>query len=155
MGQDYLSAKTQAIEMYLNNVGIRKIAKFVGCSPHSVIYWIQTLGKKIEAQLQNDDTNHANDVPPRSFTIEMDEIYTFVQTKKQRIPIWTAYCRETGGLVAYVIGERGRLSSDTNRLKADALLLVISTPMPIAAMPQPLLSTKYKSSLLQPKQRRT
>ena len=38
--------KREAIEMYLNNVGIRKIAKFIGCSPPSVIYWIKTLSKK-------------------------------------------------------------------------------------------------------------
>ena len=35
----------------------------------------------------------------------MDEIYTLVQTKKQKVPIWTAYCIEIGRIVAYVIGE--------------------------------------------------
>ena len=68
--------KAKAIEMYLNNVGIRKIAKFIGCSPPSVLYWIKKAGKKMEAHLQNND---ANDPPPTSVTIEMDEIYTFVK----------------------------------------------------------------------------
>ena len=38
--------KREAIEMHLNNVSIKKIAKFIGCSPTSVINWIKTLSKK-------------------------------------------------------------------------------------------------------------
>ena len=68
--------KAKAIEMYLNNVGIRKIAQFIGCSPPSVLYWIKKEGKKIEGELKNKD---ANDPPPTSVTIEMDQIYTFVK----------------------------------------------------------------------------
>ena len=68
--------KGQAIQMYLNNVGLRKIARFIGCSPPSVIYWIKTLGKKIEAQLKNNANKVASQMPD---IIEMDEIYTFVK----------------------------------------------------------------------------
>ena len=69
--------------MYLNNVGIRKIAKFVGYSPPSVIYWIKRL-EKIEAQLKNEHANHANDVPLRSVAIVMDELYTLVPNKNTK-----------------------------------------------------------------------
>ena len=88
--------------MYLNNVGIRKIAKFIGCSPPSVLYWIKKAGKKMEAQLKD---NNANDPPPTSVTIEMDQIYTFVKKKSQRAVVWLAYCRGSGRVVSYVIGE--------------------------------------------------
>jgi transposase-like protein len=33
--------KEEALEMYLNNVGIRKIARFVQASPTAVIHWIR------------------------------------------------------------------------------------------------------------------
>ncbi len=35
----------------------------------------------------------------------MDEIYTFVKKKQQRAVVWLAYCRESGRVVSYVIGE--------------------------------------------------
>ena len=35
----------------------------------------------------------------------MNELYTLVQTKTQRALVWTAYGRETGKIIAYVIGE--------------------------------------------------
>ena len=68
--------KAKAIEMYLNNVGIRKIAKFTGCSASSVIDWIKILGKQISDQLQDNAKKAAFQMPD---IIEMDEIYTFVK----------------------------------------------------------------------------
>ena len=68
--------KAQAIDMYLNNVGIRKIARFVEASPAGVLRWI----RKAHAHLQ---ANSAGAEQPPSAggadIIEMDEIYTFVQ----------------------------------------------------------------------------
>ncbi len=36
-----LETKRQALEMYVNSVGIRKIARFVQVSPTSVLNWIK------------------------------------------------------------------------------------------------------------------
>ena len=68
--------KAKAIQMYLNNVGIRKIAKFTGCSASSVIDWIKILGKQISDQLQDNAKKATSQMPD---IIEMDEIYTFVK----------------------------------------------------------------------------
>ena len=66
--------KQQALEMYLNNVGIRKIALFLGVSPPAVLYWIKQNRKMLETRLQNEpQTSETADI------IELDEIYTFVQ----------------------------------------------------------------------------
>ena len=62
--------------MYLNNVGIRKIAKFMHCSSPLVVKWIKVLGKQISAQLQKNAHKVAAQMPE---IIEMDEIYTFVK----------------------------------------------------------------------------
>ena len=68
--------KAKAIEMYLNNVGIRKIAKFIGCSSPLVGEWIKVLGKQISDQLESNSKKAACQMPD---IIEMDEIYTFVK----------------------------------------------------------------------------
>jgi transposase-like protein len=62
--------------MYLNNVGIRKIARFLHCSSPLVVRWIKVFGKQVSAQLQNNANKAASQMPD---IIEMDEIYTFVK----------------------------------------------------------------------------
>ena len=61
--------------MYLNNVGIRKIARFVGASPAGVLRWIRKEHAAMQARIgaQRAAPQDAPDI------IEMDEIYTFVQ----------------------------------------------------------------------------
>jgi hypothetical protein len=61
--------------MYLNNVGIRKIARFVGASPAGVLRWIRKAHQGVAPGLARQDAR-ADDEPD---IIEMDEIYTFVQ----------------------------------------------------------------------------
>lgn len=67
--------KAKAIDMYLNNVGIRKIARFVGASPAGVLRWI----RKEHAAVQGRLAQAARAEPVQPDVIEMDEIYTFVQ----------------------------------------------------------------------------
>ena len=68
-------AKAKAIDMYVNNVGIRKIARFVGASPAGVLRWIRKEHAIIQARLAAAKPV-LSDEPD---IIEMDEIYTFVQ----------------------------------------------------------------------------
>lgn len=70
------AVQAQAVDMYLNNVGIRKIARFTGASPAGVLKWIRKAHKALAEQLAEASRqveDHAPDI------IEMDEIYTFVQ----------------------------------------------------------------------------
>lgn len=43
--------KEKALQMYRNNVGIRKIALFVGASPPSVLDWIRKAGEGVSERL--------------------------------------------------------------------------------------------------------
>ena len=63
--------KEKAINMYLNNCGIRKIAMFIGCAPSSVINWIREKASTIELK----KFNSTDDI------IEMDEIYAQVDRR--------------------------------------------------------------------------
>jgi len=71
------AVKAQALDMHLNNVGIRKIARFVGASPPAVLKWIRKAGQAMVEQLRQAADQIAEDGPPD--VIEMDEIYTYVQ----------------------------------------------------------------------------
>jgi len=62
--------------MYLNNVGIRKVARFVGASSTAVIKWIRAARKELSERLHQAGEQVASDLPD---VIEMDEIYTFVK----------------------------------------------------------------------------
>ncbi|MBN9532375.1 MAG: IS1 family transposase [Alphaproteobacteria bacterium] len=68
--------KAQAVDMYLNNVGIRKIARFVGASPAGVLRWIRKAHAHLQARMPR--TGQPCAAAPADI-IEMDEIYTFVQ----------------------------------------------------------------------------
>jgi transposase-like protein len=80
--------KAFALQMYMNNVGIRKIGFFLGVRHNVVLDWIRTahnnLGKKIARQIKT--TSGQPDI------IEMDEIYTYVKKnfKEQSYGLLTA-----------------------------------------------------------------
>jgi transposase-like protein len=63
--------------MYLNNVGIRKCALFIGCSPQTIANWVANAAKILKGWI--DERNALKEETPD--IIELDEIYTFVQKK--------------------------------------------------------------------------
>jgi len=67
--------KRQAILMYLNNVGIRKTALFLGAGCTTVLNWI----KQKHSILQDLTQDFQPNISETADIIEMDEIYTFVQ----------------------------------------------------------------------------
>lgn len=68
--------EAKALDMYLNNVGIRKIGRFLGASPAAVLKWIAKAHRALSAQLAQAAHKLEDELPD---IIEMDEIYTFVQ----------------------------------------------------------------------------
>ena len=68
--------KAQALDMYLNNVGIRKVARFVGASPASILNWIAAAAEAMAQRLARAGAQVRDERPD---VIEMDEIYTYIQ----------------------------------------------------------------------------
>jgi DNA-binding transcriptional regulator YdaS (Cro superfamily) len=62
--------------MYLNNVGIRKIALLLGVSPPSVLQWIKKAGRDVAFKLSTASNVIKDNIPD---IIEMDEIFTYVK----------------------------------------------------------------------------
>ncbi len=75
--QPKFSAQTRAlaIEMYMNNMGIRAIGRVLKASPAAVLTWI----RKEHAVLQQRLAAQAPLQPDGPDIIELDEIYTYVQ----------------------------------------------------------------------------
>jgi hypothetical protein len=91
--------KEKFLQYYMNNVGIRKSALFMGCSPSLIVRWVKELSDNIKRNLDkakdtidefnnnknnnnkdskkdNNKNNNENKIPD---IIEMDEIYTRVK----------------------------------------------------------------------------
>lgn len=70
--------KIKALEMYLNNTGIRKIALFLKVSPPLVLKWIRGQSKTL-ANILRDGANSLENLDAEPDIIEMDEIFTFIK----------------------------------------------------------------------------
>jgi len=68
--------KARALDMYLNNVGVRKVARFIGASPALIIRWVKAAGTRLSEQLEQASEQVKSGLPD---IIEMDEIYTYVK----------------------------------------------------------------------------
>ncbi|MCL2039234.1 MAG: hypothetical protein FWG85_02260 [Bacteroidetes bacterium] len=76
--------KERFLEMYLNNVGIRKAAELLGCSPPLLVRWVRQFAVNLRRDLSKvaDDLSKVeDDLPSNSLpeVIEMDDIYTRVK----------------------------------------------------------------------------
>ena len=67
--------KRFAVWMYLNGVGVRKIALLLGTTHVSVLKWIRKAHKDMLLTLSETRADYSEEPD----IIEMDEIYTFVQ----------------------------------------------------------------------------
>jgi IS1 family transposase/transposase-like protein len=102
--------KEKCIEYILNNVGIRKAALFIGCSPPQVLRWIKERAMKVKSELEQAAKQLSADQLPE--IIEMDEIYTRVKKGGNRLPVWTSFARRRGKIVAFVIGTESSCAID-------------------------------------------
>ena len=89
------SAKTKekAILMYLNNVGIRKIALFSGCSPATVLYWIRQKHSKLK---DSPEISASEDI------IELDEIYTYCSKKTESDSVDCLFAKSSARCGVYI-----------------------------------------------------
>lgn len=67
--------KAQAIQMYLNSMGIRAIGRVLKASPAAVLKWIRQEHGAIQQRLAQPEPAQSD----QADIIELDEIYTYVQ----------------------------------------------------------------------------
>lgn len=66
-------------------------------------------GSKKESELELEDTLLFPEAPPaEGEALELDELWSFVYRKSDKVWVWLALCRETRQVVAFVMGDRSR-----------------------------------------------
>jgi hypothetical protein len=71
--------KEAALKLYLEGNGFRRIGRLLSVNHQSVVNWVNAFHTKLRAKKQ------ALPVPGKVSTLEMDELFTFVGTKKSRL----------------------------------------------------------------------
>ena len=69
---EFHKLKEDAVKLYLEGLGFRAIARFLGVSNVSVLNWVRATGSKIE------ELESASEIT----TIEIDEMHSHIGTKK-------------------------------------------------------------------------
>ena len=64
----------RAVRMYVDGTNLRRIGRELGVNPQSVANWVKADANRLPAA----------PVPGQVDTVEMDELFTFIETKKSR-----------------------------------------------------------------------
>ena len=91
--------KQECLKMYLNEMGFRGIERVKGVHHTTIINWVKQLGKKLP------DAPSEDTIPEVG---ELDELETFVGSKKNKIWIWMAVNHFNRGILAWVLGDHSQ-----------------------------------------------
>jgi transposase-like protein len=69
--------REQAIKLYLEGNGFRRIGRLLSVNHQSVVNWVNAAHAALPAP--------GVSAPPPPETLEMDELFTFVQSKKRKL----------------------------------------------------------------------
>lgn len=99
----YTEEKKEAIlKAYEERTSMRGIQRVFGPCYHTLSRWLKEKNSKIKS-FKNSLIKPSD---KELLTLELDEMYSFVQKKKNTKWIWGAIDRKTHQIVAYVIGDR-------------------------------------------------
>ena len=94
------ATKRQVLQTYLERVSMRGIERIYGIARATLASWLEKAAQALPPLAQNLLPQKAADV------LELDEAWSFVYKKKQKRWLWTALCRRSRQIVAFVIGDR-------------------------------------------------
>jgi len=89
--------KQLCIKMYLNGMGLRGIERVTQIHHTTIMRWIQATGHQLQ------DAPEASEIPEIS---DLDELQTFVGSKRNKLWIWTVVNHKQAGILAWVIVDR-------------------------------------------------
>ena len=88
--------KAQCLKMYVNGMGFRGIERVTGVHHTTVITWVRQVGELLPDAYDPETTPQVG---------ELDELETFVRSKKNKIWLWTAVDHFKQGILAWVVGD--------------------------------------------------
>ena len=89
--------KQLCLKMYVNGMGFRAIERVTGINHNTVINWVKLAATRIPAAPKY------SEIPEIT---QVDELQTFVGSKKNKIWLWTAVNKGMPGILAWVVGNR-------------------------------------------------
>ena len=104
--------KKLTVLLYCHGISMRAISKLFQVSTNAVLKWIRTLAKK--------QAPKPSLAPRTQVVLELDEMWHYIQKKKNKLWIWKALDRNTGYLIDWECGDRDKetLEKLTTRLAA-------------------------------------
>lgn len=97
--------KDQILRAYRERMSLRGLQRVFGVWRTTVLRWLQQLVEQLPRLAQSLLPVQADDV------LEMDELVSFVGEKWFKRWLWTAQCRRTRQIVAFVIGDRSETTA--------------------------------------------
>jgi len=85
-----------AVRLYTEGVSIRGIGRLLHVSHVTVLKWLKHMAQKLKMP-----------TPLYAKHIEIDELYFYVGSKKQKRWLWLAVCRNTKRILGFCTGDRG------------------------------------------------
>ena len=92
--------KLRVIRAYLERMSMWGIHRVFGVHPETLTRWLLEYTGKMPSLEDTLDKAHEDDV------LELDELWSFVLKKVNKVWIWIAICRRTRQIVAYYVGDR-------------------------------------------------
>lgn len=89
--------KQLCLKMYLNGMGFRGIERVTGINHNTIINWVKQAGLNLP------DAPSSDEIPEIA---AMDELQTFVGSKKDKIWLWTVVNHKLPGIISWTLGDR-------------------------------------------------
>ncbi|MCS7010977.1 MAG: helix-turn-helix domain-containing protein, partial [Anaerolineales bacterium] len=85
--------RQKAVQMYVDGANFRRIARHLGVNPQSVANWVKAHAEQLPAA----------SLPETVEKAEMDELFTFIGDKKNKIYILTIVDRKTRCILSWSV----------------------------------------------------
>lgn len=92
--------KEKVLQAYRERVSLRGLERIFGVARQTVMRWVIAEAEQLPPLPETLLRSAPDDV------LELDEAWSFVAKRKQKRWLWTALCRRTRQIVAFVIGDR-------------------------------------------------
>lgn len=92
--------KEQVLKAYGERMSLRGVERVFNVCRQTVMKWLQSYVQTLPNLVETLVPARQDDV------LELDEAWSFVAKKSEKRRLWTAICRRTGQIVAFVIGDR-------------------------------------------------
>ena len=97
--QAQVQQKEQVVQAYQERVSLRGLQRIFGVHRHTAWQWVQAHISRLPDLVETLLPAQADDV------LELDEVWSFVGQRAEKRWLWTAMCRRTRQIVAFVIGD--------------------------------------------------